>query len=97
MFAAVLSRATDKFEIIGFKGQGGFHLQVCQPPVPVLVIQIIGAILQKDPNGFPVGFSNHRFVIVPSPDIRETSNMAQDFAEPFGMLPRRSERTDPTA
>ena len=49
MLAVVTTRAGHELVIIATVAERRLHLQIGQPPVPMLVVQVGLAILEKDP------------------------------------------------
>ena len=72
MFTAVLAGTAHELVVVLLELQGRFHLQVCQPPVPVLVVEIVAAVLVEHPNRLRWRGADKRRVDVPTPDVRET-------------------------
>src|SRR5206468_3768826 len=39
--------------------QGRFHLEIAEPPVAVLVVEVVGAVLEEDADVLVLGLANH--------------------------------------
>ena len=87
MIPIVTAVAKHEFVVIAFELQRGGHLLVGQWPIPVDVVQIVLAVLQKNANRLLLAFSNQRFAVMPTSDVGKTANMAQDLPELVGPLP----------
>src|SRR5439155_17027357 len=96
--ASVLRRmaavAENELVIVLGKLQGRGHLLVGQRPVAGVVIQIIGAILEKDADRLARGLADLSRIDISAADVREAADMAQDFAKQVGAFPGRGEGTD---
>ena len=72
--------------------QRGIHFTVGQRQVAKKNIQILFARLKKNPDGFPVGLADERWVVVTASNIDKTAAVADDFPEIVRPLPRQGER-----
>src|SRR5262245_51418870 len=85
-----------KLMIVTHKPQRGSHGLVRQRPVSVQIIQIVGAILQKDTDGFALRLADQRGVIMAAANVCETANRRKHLPELIGPLPRDGERANAT-
>src|SRR6516164_4291266 len=76
--------------------EGGFHLQVAEPPVAVLVVEVVGAVLEEDADVFVLGLADHAGVPVAAANVGEAADVAQHLAEQVRPFPGDGERADAT-
>ncbi len=69
MFTVMRARAWHKLVVVAAIFERGFHLQICQPPIAPVVVEIRLAILQEDANGPDRMLANLGRVIVPAANI----------------------------
>lgn len=96
MFAIVSARTTHESIVVLAVFQGRIHLQVAKPPVAVLVVEVVAAILQKNFNGSFSVLANHRWIRMAALDIGETPDVAKHFVKLIGPLPGSRKRTNTT-
>ena len=89
-------RAVTENELVVITGevQGRGQLFVCEGPMAMKIIEVVFSFLKEDSNGFREDFADQRLVVVPTPNIGEAANMAQDFGNGIGSFPRRCEGAD---
>src|SRR5207249_7330038 len=68
-----LAVAPDHFVIVFLEFLCGFHLQIPEPPVAVLVVQIVGAILQEDADRLVGGLADDAGIAVTAAEIGRAS------------------------
>src|SRR6267142_6600072 len=81
------AHAADEFVVVDLERQRLFHLQIRQPPVPGLVVQVVLAVLEADSNVLFRGLANDARICVAVADIREAADRGPDFAELVRLLP----------
>lgn len=86
--------SADEFVVVAPEFQSFLHLQITQPPVPVLVVEILVTILEEDADVPLVFLANEGGVNVPSPDVGEAADMADYVLEEVGAFPGHGEGTD---
>ena len=59
------------------------------------IIQIVGAVLKEDADGFALSFADQSRVGVPTANIREASYLREDLPKIIRTLPGRRESADP--
>src|SRR5262245_28787829 len=64
-----------------------FHLQIAEPPVAVLVVQVGRPVLKEDADGFVLGLADDAGIAVAAADVREAADVAEHFAEEVRPLP----------
>ena len=73
------------------------HLLICQKPVAVCEFQVVGAVLEKDPNGLGLDLANQDRIDIPAAMRAEAAHVAENAAEGVGTLPGRRKRADSPA
>ena len=63
MITVVGSFTVHKFSVVLHESQRRIHLLIGQWPVPMLIVQIVTATLQKNPQWLGIGFAKHRFCV----------------------------------
>ena len=94
VFAVVGAVAHDELVVVVFVFEGGSHLLVGERPVAELIVEICGAVLKENANGFAFGFANECFVVMAAADVGEAADVADDFAELVGSFPGDREGAD---
>src|SRR5262245_55188864 len=70
------------------------HLLVRERPVPVLVVEVVRAVLQEDAHRPLRVLADQSRVDVAATDVREAADVADHLAKGVGPLPRDGERAD---
>ena len=81
MYAVVRTAAAHKAVIIAPIAQRRLHLQIGQPPVAILIVQVVLPILQKDAQRANRLFVDERGIGVTAPDIGEGTYVREDLAK----------------
>lgn len=94
MFAIVTAGSAHEFVIVVPEVEGLLHLKVCEPPVTVLVVEILIAVLQEDSDIAFLAFADEGRIDVTAPDVGEAANVADDVFEKVGAFPGHGEGAD---
>ncbi len=94
MFAVVTAITVIQTIVVFGELQRCGHLQIRQRPVAPVAVQVVRPGLQEDADGLARCLADQRRIDVPAPDVGEAADVAEDFAERVGPLPRRIERAD---
>src|SRR2546426_11287216 len=94
MFAVVPFGAELEFVIVTHELQRRGHLLVRQRPVAVQVVEVFGAVLQKDANWFLLRFPNQRRIDIAAANVGEAADVTEHFAKFIGPLPGDGPRAD---
>ncbi len=78
-------------------GQCLLHLLVGRPPVAVGEPQVVGAVLQENPDRLGLELANQGRIDVAAAMRAETAHVAEDASEGGRTFPGRRERADPAA
>src|SRR5437899_153746 len=81
VLVVVAARASDELDVVLREPQRGVHLLVGQPPVPVLVVQVLLSVLQKHAQRLPRRLPDERRIDVAAPDVREAADVAEHLAK----------------
>lgn len=96
MTAIVATVAEGKLIVVAHEFQRGGHLLIRQRPVPMQVIEVVGPILQEDADRLLLGLADDAGVGIATTNVRETADVAEDFAEQVWPFPSHGEGTNST-
>src|SRR5439155_16515945 len=87
VLAVVAFGAELEFVVVTHELQRRRHLLVRQRPVPVQIVQVVRAVLQKHSDRLFLRLADQRRIVVSAADVGETADMAEDLAEFFWPFP----------
>ena len=93
--AVVRAFAIVELDIVILEFERGEHLLVCQPPVSVLVVQVVGAVLKVDPNRLFLGLADDPGIGVTVSDVGKAADVTEHFAELIRAFPGDGEAQMP--
>lgn len=96
MITVMGSFTIHKFTVVLHESQRRIHLLIGQWPVPMLIVQIVTATLQKNPQWLGIGFADHRRIVMSTSNIDEAPHVTQHLLELIRPLPGDRESTDAT-
>src|SRR5438876_10148505 len=86
--------AADELVVVPFERQRLLHLQVRQPPVAGLIVEVVLAVLEADADILLGRFADDAGVTVAAAEVREAADRGPDLAEFVRLLPGDRPRAD---
>ena len=97
VLVVVTAVAPGVVDVVSGEFQGGEHFLVRQEPVAGVDVQIVGAILEENADGFRLGLADQSRIVIAAAQADKSADAAEDAAEGIGPFPGGGKGTDGAA